>query len=163
MQNLYLNIVKAINAHADRFRELGVEPFRTIDLYNGQPDAPEQFEFMTPALFVDCSVDWERGGSSYKQGVVQVDVHVLTDQRPGTEDWSDRKEDGIKKMIYCTLVGELLEEVGSINTGRLNLIGETPKQTDYFDYHLLTFDTSITRQKGAPMRSVADIKLQINA
>lgn len=163
MQNLHLNIIEVINSNAERFTDLDLTPIRTIDIYNGQPEAAEEFEFLSPAIFVDYSIDWERGGSAHKMGIITLDVHIVTDPRPGTEDWSSRKNEGIKRTLYYSLIGELLESTSSSNTGSLCLIGENPKQTDYFDYHILTFDTTISRQKGRELTPTPNIKPKINA
>lgn len=163
MIELYQNIISKLRANAARFTELGIEPISTVDLYNGQPENPEAFEFTTPALFIDYGIDWERGGSGYKSGIATIDIHILADKRPGTENWSNRIDDGIKRLLYHSLIGEILESVGSPFTGSLCLINEKPKQTDYFDYHILTFDTSITRPKDLQLLTVENVKAQINA
>ena len=38
------------------FQQLNFCPPEFIDLYNGQPESPDDFEFTTPALFIDYSI-----------------------------------------------------------------------------------------------------------
>lgn len=161
MINLYLNIIKALNDNAAKFTEIGLEPIRTIDLYNGQPDNPAAFEFVSPAVFVDYRIEWERGGSGVKQGVVSVDTHIITDPVPGTESWSNRSTDGLRRLMYYTLIGQILESVRSDEVGKLYATAEAPAATDFFDYHITSFDAQIVRNK-ASLRHIDDIKLLIN-
>lgn len=161
MLNLYLNIIKALNDNAAKFTEVGLEPIRTVDLYNGQPDNPSAFEFVTPAVFVDYGIEWERGGSGVKQGMVSVDAHIITDPVPGTESWSSRSADGVRRLMYYALIGQILESVRSDEVGKLHATAEAPAATDFLDYHIITFDAQIVRNK-ASLQHIDNVKLVIN-
>ena len=104
MQELYRNIIRRLDEARPLFRERGLPPVETVDLYDGQPEDPESFEFTCPALFIDYKIDWERGASGVKRGTVAVDLHILLNPMPGTESWSDQLPDGLQKMEYYDLV-----------------------------------------------------------
>lgn len=116
-----------------------------IDLYNGQPESPDEFEFTTPALFIDYSIAWDKAGTM-RRGELTVDVHVLTDPAPETDNLSDPLS-GLEKIDYYETISNLLEDVSTCETSSLVLKSERPITTDYFNYHLLTFTCTISRRR----------------
>ena len=65
------------------FQQLNFCPPEFIDLYNGQPESPDDFEFTTPALFIDYSISWDKAGTM-RLGTLTLEVHILTDPTPET-------------------------------------------------------------------------------
>jgi hypothetical protein len=116
-----------------------------IDLYNGQPEAPEEFEFTTPALFIDYSITWDRGGSM-RRGELTLEVHVLTAESEDTDNLNAELR-GMDKIDYYEMVSDLLEDLETCETGKLILKNERPAVTDYFNYHILTFTCTISRRR----------------
>lgn len=57
MKELYTTIQHLFSTEETKavFNEAHLYPPEFIDLYNGQPESPEEFEFTTPALFLDYS------------------------------------------------------------------------------------------------------------
>lgn len=161
MKNLYLKIVETIENSRELFTEKGLLPIETIDLYDGQPDEPNNFEFTCPALFVDYKIDWERGGSGMKRGVVNLDVHILTHPGIGTENFNPRLPEGLQKLEYYDLIAELMERVATDNVSSLALISEEPVLTDYFCYHMLRFNAPIYRHKQNRYTKLCDVKPDI--
>lgn len=147
MEELYKKIIETVENSRKLFIAAGLPPVETIDLYDGQPEEPEKFEFTCPALFVDYKIAWERGGISQKRGEITVEVHVLTHSGGGTEHFSRRLPEGLSKIKYYALLANLLETVETETVSRLALIAEEPIVTDYFCYHLLRFNAAIRRVK----------------
>lgn len=162
MKNLYLKIIETLENGKDKFLHRGLEPIETIDLYDGQPEHPEDFEFTCPALFIDYRIDWERGGVEIKKGVVSLDIHVVTHPGPGTESFSSALPDALKILDYYDVITSLMENVETENVSSLALISEEPIQTEYFCYHILRFSTVITRGKERRCIKLKDINLNIN-
>ena len=162
MRNLYLKIIEAFENNKERFTDAGLLPIETIDLYDGQPDEPNNFEFTCPAIFIDYRIEWERGGSMLKKGVVQIDLHVLTHPGMSTENFNPRLPEGLNKLAYYELISELMESVATDNIATPALIGEEPVITDYFCYHLLKFNTAIYRNKGKKYTPISDVKPNID-
>lgn len=161
MKNLYLKIIETLENGKDKFLLRGLAPIETIDLYNGQTEHPEDFEFTCPALFIDYRIDWERGGAVIKKGVVSLDMHVVTHPGPGTESFSSALPDALKILDYYEIITALLEKVETENVSSLALISEEPMQTDYFCYHILRFSTVITRGKEYRYIKLKDIDLNV--
>lgn len=147
MKELYTSIQKLFrdNETVAIFREAGLTPPEYIDLYNGQPEMPEDFEFSTPALFIDYSVSWERAGAM-RRGELTLDVHVLTDPTAETDNLTSEIE-GLEKITYYEAVSNILEDLATSETSGLVLKGERPVATDYFNYHLLSFSCTISRRR----------------
>lgn len=130
-----------------------------IDLYDGQPEEPERFEFTTPALFIDYSIDWERAGSMRK-GKMNIEVHVLTDPVSETDNLSGLWS-GMEKIDYYETISNVLEDLATCETSPLILTGERPVATDYFNYHLLTFTCTISRRyAGITTGSITNVSIE---
>lgn len=149
MRDLYLKLIETLTENPALFTNLDLLPPAVIDLYNGQPDNPNGFEFVCPALFVDYKIDWERGGSGLKKGVVNLDIHVLLQPGGGAENFNPRLSEALKKIGYYELIATLAENVTTDNVGNLTLISEEPMQTDYFCYHVLRFNAPVYRHKAS--------------
>jgi len=147
MKELYTTIQNLFSTEATKavFNEVHLYPPEFIDLYNGQPESPEEFEFTTPALFLDYSINWERSGSM-RRGELTLEVHVLTDPTPETDNLPPAIE-GMEKITYYETISDLLEDLSTSETSGLILKGERPITTDYFNYHLLTFSCTISRRR----------------
>lgn len=147
MKELYTTIQNLFSTEATKavFEEAHLYPPEFIDLYNGQPESPEEFEFTTPALFLDYSINWERSGAM-RRGELTLEVHVLTDPTPETDNLPPTLE-GMEKITYYETISDLLEDLSTFETSGLILKQERPITTDYFNYHLLTFSCTISRRR----------------
>lgn len=147
MKELYTTIQNLFSTEATKavFNEAHLYPPEFIDLYNGQLESPEEFEFTTPALFLDYSINWERSGAM-RRGELTLEVHVLTDPTPETDNLPPVIE-GMEKITYYETISDLLEDLSTSETSGLILKLERPVTTDYFNYHLLTFSCTISRRR----------------
>lgn len=147
MKELYTTIQNLFSTEDAKavFRESDLYPPEFIDLYNGQPESPEEFEFTTPALFIDYSINWERSGAM-RRGELTLEVHVLTDPTPETDNLPPIIE-GMEKITYYETISDLLEDLSTSETSGLILKQERPITTDYFNYHLLAFSCTISRRR----------------
>lgn len=126
------------------FRTLNLASPEHIDLYDGQPEEPERFEFTTPALFIDYSIDWSTAGTT-RIGTLTLEVHVLTDPTEETDNHATLL--GLEKVDYYETISNLLEDLSTSETSGLVLKSERPVTTDYFSYHQLTFTCTISRRR----------------
>lgn len=129
------------------FQDLNLCPPAFIDLYNAQPEAPESFEFTTPALFLDYSIAWSKSGTM-RIGTLTLDVHILTDPSPETDNLSESLS-GLEKVDYYEIISNLLEDLSTSETSGLVRTCERPVATDYFNYHTITFTCTISRRHTA--------------
>lgn len=81
-----------------------------------------------------------------RRGELTLEVHVLTDPTPETDNLSPTLE-GIEKITYYETISNLLEDLSTFETSGLILKQERPITTDYFNYHLLTFYCTISRRR----------------
>lgn len=147
MKQLYQSIQQLFRQRGtiDSFAVLNLSAPEFIDLYNGQPESPEDFEFTVPALFLDYSIEWEKAGTMRK-GQLTLEVHVLTDPTPESDNLPECLE-GMEKIDYYETISDLLEDLSTSETSGLLLKSERPVATDYFNYHLLTFTCTISRRR----------------
>lgn len=162
MKILYNAILKAFKTETELYQEndpdslfIGIDamPPLYIDLYDSQPEMPDQFEgFICPALLIDYSISWERKGNK-RVGTISLVAHVLTDANEETSNISEQPDD-LKKIDYYETIGVILEGISTEETSQLILTDERPVSTDYFDYHQLTFECTITRRINSKRRYV---------
>ena len=147
MKRLYNSIQSLFHSPETRllFRQLNLCPPQFIDLYNGQPESPEDFEFTTPALFIDYSISWDKAGTM-RLGTLTLEVHILTDPSPETDNLTALLS-GLEKVDYYETVSDLLESLSTSETSALVLTSERPVTTDYFNYHVITFTCTISRRR----------------
>lgn len=139
MDKLFLKIYEEFTSKASVFTELGLDPIKTIDMFRGQPLNPEQFEyFELPALFIDWRIVWTKAGKTYN-GEAGLDFHLVTDATWDTSNISTNRVEGLRKVIYHTLVRAVLDNLDSENTGKLQRADETPVDTGVVNYHLLKY------------------------
>ncbi|MFR8080625.1 MAG: hypothetical protein ACLU6Z_02615 [Odoribacter splanchnicus] len=162
MKNLYLKIIDVFEKNKNMFHEAGLMPVETIDLYDGQPFDPTNFEFTYPAVFVDYRIEWGKGNNIRKQGTLEVEIHVLTHPGPGTENFNPRMEEGLEKLEYYKLIADLMETVATDNIQRLVVTGEEPVMTDYGSYHLIKFVTTVFREKTKRYFPLSNVKPDID-
>lgn len=139
MIDLFIKIYEVFKNNHALFENLGLEPVRHIDFYRGQPLNPEQFEYYDiPALFMDWKITWDKAGRVYK-GIVSVDFHLVTDATWDTSNVSTNHLEGVKIVLYHTLVRSVLDNIETEDTSKLKRIDENPIDTGVTNYHLLRY------------------------
>jgi hypothetical protein len=136
MHNLYQNIVAKFEDNKHLFSDALLEPIQTIDFYMGQPAAPNAFEFSLPAIFVDYAIDWENN-------VITIEAHCLSEFMEDTENFSHKREQGLEYMRRLAIVRRLLTNTATQFITGLKPTNERPATTEYFHYHILSFQASI--------------------
>lgn len=160
MKQLYNSIQSLFKSPEtlQHFRHLTLCPPQFIDLYNGQPESPEYFEFATPALFLDYSIAWDKAGTM-RLGTLTLEVHILTDPTPETDNLTAALT-GLEKVDYYETISNLLEGLSTSETSALVLTSERPVTTDYFNYHTITFTCTISRRRTQVTDiTISDVRL----
>lgn len=149
MKNFYQKIIKTFDKEdtMDRFIEQNISPVRYIDIYAGQDLDPENFElFSSTSLLVEWNID-----HSQKPAVANVTFHVGYEQLRDTSNISLNRELGLKFLDYIDLINEILSEIESESTGKLNLINEGFNQMDSIvDVYLLQYECSYNGKTKNP-------------
>ena len=121
-----------------------------IDVYLGQPTAPDQFEFALPAIFIDYSAD-------YNAEIFYLYLHIIQDFAEDTENFAPNRSEGLKFNDYLTVVKSLLNGLRVRPVfGALHLYQETPTQTEYFYDHTITFRCTLNTDLYARNSNLID-------
>jgi len=133
MDRILNKIIEKIEDGKPLFTQSGIEPPAVIDFYAGQPEQPDRFEFITPAVFMDYSVD-------YNNEIVYIYLHALYDFTPDTENITPGRSDNFTHLAYYGLLKRILRGVRCKPVfGVLKLYQDDPVTSDYAHYHRLTF------------------------
>lgn len=133
MRTILDRIIEQITSNPEAFTSQGLIAPQTVDIYLGQPIAPDQFEFALPAIFIDYMAD-------YNNNLVYIYLHVLQDYSEDTESYAPDRENGMRFNDHLMTIKRLLHGLRSSRPfGVLRLYQEAPTQTDYFYYHTITF------------------------
>ncbi|MCT4640398.1 MAG: hypothetical protein N4A72_22060 [Bacteroidales bacterium] len=140
MDKLYTKIVDTLDENKAFFIKKGCTPIQHIDLYRGQPIAPDRFEiFNLPALFLEYAIDWQRE-------VLTLSVHVLVDPVADSSSISPNRLQAMEIFSLYKLIKHFLNDLSSENTGKLKLTSERPVESDIINYQILEFECTIERE-----------------
>lgn len=140
MIELFKKIYEVFETNKALFEELGMEPIKHIDRFRGQPLNPAQFEYFDlPAMFIERRVSWTKIGKSY-DGRLSLGFHIVTDATWDTSNISTSNEQGLKTVMYHTLVQYLLDDLESENTSKLIRVDNEPVDTGVVIYEMLRYD-----------------------
>lgn len=141
MDKLYLKIIEEFENKKNLFIKYNVPHIRYIDLYRGQPLAPERFElYDIPALFLEYGIDW-------KTNILNLSVHVVCDSNFTTSNISPNKITGLEIFTLYKVVKEILQGLSCEDTGKLELVSERPAEADVVNYQIIDFTTSMKYNK----------------
>jgi len=107
-----------------------------VDVYMGQPINPEEFEFTLPAVFIDYNIDWA-------QGFITVDAHVLSEFAEDSGSPFKKKDEGISYLKTLAICRHILTGIKTDYISRLKPLSERPATTEYYHYHILSFQANI--------------------
>lgn len=149
METIYNAIIARFEAEKNRFNGAKT-PF--MDVYMGQPLNPEEFEFTLPAVFIDYGIDWG-------QELLRIEAHVVSDFGWETDNKSLKRAEGLEYLRLLALVRRLIKGVRTAGTGQLRPRSETPRTTDYYHYHVLSFEASITDTFGEEFADLTETQI----
>ncbi|SDC53176.1 hypothetical protein [Williamwhitmania taraxaci] len=140
MEEVYKKIVDTFRAHPEVFTQRGLPAIRQIDINIGQPDDPENFEVLCPALFIGWDI---RAGSGSESDTLSLDFHLLQEPGAGTENFSERLNEGLEYIRLAAAVKYCLNMLSTDISSPLKYSGERQATTPFFRYHVLTYTCSI--------------------
>lgn len=135
METLYKKISDTFNDHPEVFSERTLPVPRTIDIDYGQADDPEAFELFLPAILLNFDV---KAGSD-NPDVLTLDVIVLQEPGAGTENFSERQDEGLSYVRFLKAVKYCFNNLASDESSPLRYMGERKAASQYFKYHVLTY------------------------
>ncbi|WP_027394189.1 hypothetical protein [Aquimarina latercula] len=122
MKELYTTIIERLTseAAAQTYRNAGIPALKHIDLYRGQYFNPEAFEtFRLPGLLFEFTVAYQ--GTT---GVASITLHLMYEQGRDTSSISQSRDKALQLFDFVKVTHQLIEELESPNTGKLELISE---------------------------------------
>lgn len=140
MEEVYNKIVDTFNAHPEVFTDRSLPTIRQIDIHIGQPDDPENFEVLCPAIFISWDI---KAGTNGEADTLSLDFHLLQEPGAGTENYSDRMDEGLAYIRLVTAVKYCLNMLSTDSSSPLKYAGERQAATPYFRYHVITYTCSI--------------------
>ncbi|MEO6176791.1 MAG: hypothetical protein ABIP27_16690 [Flavobacterium circumlabens] len=134
----FLNLYAIIEAEKQKFEDQGLDGNFFIDIYRGQPEEAEQFEYFSlPALFIDYTVT---GQGKDKPRLIQITLHLVTDEENDMSNVAPDKEFGMNRFVYCGILQEILEGRKLVGNSVLKFNSEVPIDNPVADYHTLIFE-----------------------
>ncbi|MDL2314780.1 hypothetical protein LJC16_00795 [Bacteroidales bacterium OttesenSCG-928-C19] len=109
-----------------------------MDVYRSQPLEPELYEYFDlPALFIDYSM---QGQGVDNPRLVNMPIHIITDELPDASNISEQKLEGVKRFLYNLTIQEILENARLGKTKRLKFINESMIDAPVINYHMQTYE-----------------------
>lgn len=140
METVYKKIVETFTAHPEVFSDRNLPAIRQIDVYQGQPDDPENFEVFCPAMFIDWQIAPGANGESDK---LTIDFHILQEPGVPTDNFTPTLDAGLEYLLQLKACKYLLNKLRAANTTPLVYAGERPRITPFFKYHVVSYTCSI--------------------
>ncbi len=132
MRELFENI-RQILINNPAFAQNGTLPPATVDMYYNQPGNPDAFEWTFPAVFVDYLLD-------HDNELAYIYLHCVSEDATETDNLSDNSSLGLRYLDYLDTVRQLLTGIRTPPVfGSLSPYQDSPVQSAFFHYHLLTF------------------------
>ena len=124
------------------FTEANVKPVASIDFFKQQYLVQEEFDLMVlPAVYVDYEINHD---PDKKSSDVVITLHLCYET---LRDTTGRKKmtanNALKFFDYVDIVYELVKDLQTDETGKMELTGENQEKNDAIIYtHLLIFKAS---------------------
>jgi hypothetical protein len=132
-----LEFCKIINDNKQKFSNKGLSGDFFIDIYRSQPQEPELYEYFSlPALFVDYSM---QGQGKNQPRLVNLSLHILTDEMPDASNISDQQQAGLNRFLYLIMLQSILEGCRLGKTSTLEFLTETIIDAPVVNYHVQTY------------------------
>lgn len=134
----FLNLYAVIESEKQKFEDHGLNADFFMDKYRGQPEDPQQYEFFSfPAIFIDYT---NTGQGKDKPRLIQITLHLLTDEENDMSNISPYKENGMNSFLYCSILQEILEGRKLVGNSALRFVSEVPIDNSVVDRHSLIFE-----------------------
>lgn len=134
----FLNLYAIVAAEKQKFEEQGLNGNFFMDIYRGQPEDPEQYEFFSlPAIFIDYT---NTGQGKDKPRLIQITLHLLIDEENDMNNFAPDNIAGMNRFVYCAILQEILEGKKLVNNSALKFVSEVPIDNPVADYHSIIFE-----------------------
>jgi hypothetical protein len=143
MKDLYQVLTDKLTNQAakDLFASKQLPAVKFIDIYKGQYLNFEAFELIPlPAVFVELAVD-------KKNGLAAISLHVVYEVVRDTSSLGQNQDKALGYLEFIKTIDELVVDVESENTGKLEDENTDPVQMDAIGTaHILTYSCSYSNK-----------------
>lgn len=113
-----------------------------MDVYRSQPLEPELYEYFSlPAIFVDYTIQGQGTGNAR---LVTLTLHIILDDMPNTNNFSEQREQGFNRCVYSALLQKILEDARlTKHSGKLSFVSEEIVDEPVINYHIQTYQIEV--------------------
>lgn len=142
MKELFKKIIEVLSTQdaKDKYEAASLPPVEYIDIYSGQYLNEEEYEtFPHPAILFEWSVDYKANPN-----IASVNIHLCFEQLRDTSNISIVQELALKFFDFIEISNELLEDLETERTGKLERITEVPQQMgSIVNVQMLSYECSL--------------------
>jgi len=146
MEHLFEDIITTFEANKSKFTDAGLKP-PFIDLYQGQVEHPEYFEFNLPALFMDYAITPQKEGKLWVNNTSLI-FYACPELAPSASNKSSRRPQGLKPLIWYGIIKDILDTVSGRHYTTLMRGPEKPGYGGAFNYHTIDYSTVMDQLSG---------------
>lgn len=161
MKTLYTTIIDRLTSEdaKSRYRAAGIPSLKYIDLYRGQYFNFENYDsFSLPGMLFEFTISYNK-----TEGTANINLHLLYEQARDTSSISKSKDKALKLFDFVKVTHELLQELESPNTGKLELINEEMIKDDTaVNVYLLSYQSRYTGRNREKFEYTRGEKLETN-
>ena len=151
MKNYLNHVIETIAAHDGDFEQAELTPPQTIDIYMGQPNHPEDFEFTLPAVFIEYAADYD--GETF-----DLILHVVQDFGADTENFSPERNNGLNFIDFLSKLKQCLIGLKMLPVFKpLKLYREIPVSSDLYHYYQIIFRCNFDTDKYSDIARYVDV------
>ena len=162
MKELYNTIIERLTSDQSKetYRSAGVPACKFIDLFRGQYfDYPGNDLIPCPAVLFEHTIVYDNKG----EGTATVTLHLCYEQPRDTSSISRVKENALKFFDFVDVTHDLIRELESTHTGKLQLTNEEIVKDDAIvNVYLLSFSCRYTGRNREKFNYVTGENLETN-
>lgn len=147
MKAFYKKVIEVFEKpeNKEKFTEQNISAVTYIDIYAGQDQVEENFElFAQPALLIDWEVSHQADVST-----ATITLYCCYEQLRDTSSISLNRDLGLKFLDYVASIDEVMRNIESETTGKLELVSEGFNKMDSIvDIYVFTYQCSYSGRKN---------------
>lgn len=147
MELLLKKIQDTFNANKQVFHLRGLPHLRQIDIHIGQPDDPDNFEVLLPAMFISYSIREDDDNTDPDE--LLLDFHLLQEPVGSSEGNSHNRDVSLTYLRMIQAVKYMLKDLTSEHTTGLRRAGQRPHQTPYYNYDIISMKCWLSQETGS--------------
>ncbi len=155
MNRIITGLQSLFETNVNKFTTQGLVPPKTVDIYLGQTLNPEQFEFETPAIFIDFSID-------YRNSVAYIYLHSILDFGEDSENFANDPDAGLNYIRYLKTIKRVVKGYRQGKPfGVFRLTQDNPVSQNLFHYHRIDIECNLYDDPEEDQYELANLDVDI--